>query len=710
MVITKNSVWSLSEVENLADGLYRVLDVIISLECVVLFCLDNSNSNFRPLALPIESFSLLIKEKRAKKSKYPLPAYLFIDEKDISEQQKEKRDINYRVVNDIASNQEFIFDYATKKRVPYLAEYAQKVDVDRKKLARLLSQYWRFGQDKIAMLPAYSNSGGAGQTRQAKDKALGAPKSSRTLAIEKSNKYILTEQDKTYFRRILKKYYLKQAGASLSKTYDYLLRECYEKKIRVADACGKAPNIPSLKQFQYWSTRLFSKEEIIKQRTSENDFLKNKRSVLGSVTQDSLLIGSYFEIDATVADVHVVSELGTQYVLGRPTIYLIVDRASRMIVGMHISLFHASWRAARQAIANCFLPKVDYCKQFGVDIDESEWPCMHIPSSLVCDNGEMIGLKPQEILTPMTQLMFAPPYRPDCKGIVEKRFDILNKDVIHDLMGTTRGGAVIRGNRDPRKDAQLTIKEVTVQIIRSILEHNRSIFSDLAFSSALLIKNDLSPTPNNYWAIHLSKHQHDLRIANQDEVIARLLPATQVSMTRSGIHHNGLYYSCEQIETLNLASIARTSGRWKLDARIDENTTNFIYVRLDKNQTFIKCNLLQKSRMFEGKNMVEADFMQDWLHSKKSEHPITVTSIDDYKQRNEIAKNAKQRGKSAPVSFAEKTREIRNRRKQELEKTTNIITKNENKSSSESFKGLDMKEDKSKVLPLGRARKSERNE
>ncbi|NMV21453.1 transposase, partial [Vibrio parahaemolyticus] len=87
-------------------------------------------------------------------------------------------------------------------------------------------------------------------------------------------------------------------------------------------------------------------------------------------------------------------------------------------------------------------------------------------------------------------LKFTPPYRPDGKGIVEKRFDILNKELLHDLMGTTRGGNVVRGSRDPRKDAIYTLKEVTTQMIQAVLDHNRSIFDELALSSPLLIQND----------------------------------------------------------------------------------------------------------------------------------------------------------------------------------------------------------------------------
>ena len=708
MELPRNSVWSLKDSDLLEDGLYRLLGIMQDVESVILYSLSDTSTTVRPIAVSLDGFIELVSSRKAKKAQYKLPTYLLVDEENISDEHIGRRDKNYDLIKGVISDSAFVFDYATKKRSPQLAEYAKKVNVDRKSLARLLTQYWRNGQDKMALLPAFSKSGGSGGERAPTTKPLGSPKQPRTIAVDRAAKFIVNDDDKNKFKKALKKYYLKESGLTLAKTYDNLLKDSYSKEINLAAACGRPPLVPTKKQFSYWRTKLFSKDQIIKQRTSENDYLRNKRGALGSITDRSHLPGVHFEIDATVADVHIVSELGSQYVLGRPTIYIVADRASRMIVGMHVSLYHASWRAARQALTNSFLPKSIYCKSFGIDIENSEWPCAHIPKELVCDNGEMIGVQPKKALTPMTQLSFTPPYRPDCKGVVEKRFDIINKEVLHELLGTTRGGQVIRGSQDPRKDAIYTLKEVTAEIIKAVLEHNRSILDDLAFSSPLLIENDLSPTPLNYWKIHLTKHRHELQSANSDEVIARLLPSVEVSMTRSGIYFNGMYYSCSEVAELNLASVARSSGRWRLEARIDENTTNYIYVRLDKNREFIRCNLLPRSRMLGDKSMYESDFIQDWLDTKKELTPISTTSIDDHKHRQEVTRQAKHRSKDAEkVSFRDKTSNNRQRRKEELEATTNMLTTDleasivNDESDSLPFDN--------KVIPLPRGRKRRTN-
>ena len=279
------------------------------------------------------------------------------------------------------------------------------------------------------------------------------------------------------------------------------------------------------------------------------------------------------------------------------------------------------------------------------------------------------------------------------------------------MLGTTRGGQVVRGNRDPRKDAIFTLKEVTTEIIKAILEHNRSILDNLAFSSPLLIEHDLSPTPLNYWKIHLSKHKHELQSANSDEVIARLLPSAEVSMTRSGIYFNGMYYSCSEIEELNLASVARSSGQWRLEARIDENTTNYIYVRFDKNRGFVRCDLLARSRMLRNKSMFESNFIQDWLDTKKELTPISTSSIDDHKHRQDVTRQAKGRSKDTEkTSFKDKTSNIRQRREEELTTTTNMLSPTSETTANNDVSATSTLSGKVVPLPKGRKRRTSRGE
>ncbi|MGK6717933.1 hypothetical protein ACKU3I_022385 [Serratia marcescens] len=65
-----------------------------------------------------------------------------------------------------------------------------------------------------------------------------------------------------------------------------------------------------------------------------------------------------------------------------------------MIVGLHVSMEYASWRAGRQALINSFTSKKEYCAEFGIEIEEADWPCNHIPQrcfvigEFICQDAE----------------------------------------------------------------------------------------------------------------------------------------------------------------------------------------------------------------------------------------------------------------------------------------------------------------------------------
>lgn len=666
MDIVKNDVFIFHHVEGFNDGLYRVIDLIPSLEYLLIYPLDNEKKIKKLSAINYSQFNASILSGDIKPSIYEIPYYMLVDDSRVPEDYIKRRDKNFDLIKEIISDVKVLLSLALSIRAKEIAEYARKKNLDRKSISRLLNTYWQYGQDKNAFMPGFSNSGAKGKERTATSIPLGAPKSSKSLANTRSEKYILKEKDKGFFTKGLKKFYLKKQGKSLKETYREVLRTYYPDELRIANAMEKPPSVPTFCQFEYWTKKSLSKDVINKTRTTERDFNLTQRGLLGSVTDTFPLPGSCFEIDATVADVHIVSSIGKIYALGRPTIYSVVDRASRMIVGFHVSLFYASWRAARQALANCFLSKVQYCSEYGIQITESDWPCSHIPQRLICDNGEMIGLKPSELVVPFTELQVAPSYRPDFKSVVEQRFNLLNMDLIHGLLGTTKGGLVVRGMRDPRKDSIYTLQEVTKLLIESVLEHNRSIFKELALNNSLVIENDLSPTPLNFWRVHFSKSQHACKRASENEVISRLLLPAQVNMTRGGIEYKGMFYSCDDVDMAKLASVARVSGRWQLEARINENTTNYIYVRFNDRDSFLKCNLLPKSKVLRNSTMHDAEFVQEWIVVKKELNPVTVESIDTKLRRNNIEKIAKLRSSDEPLNFSEKIKNTRANRSEEL--------------------------------------------
>lgn len=83
--------------------------------------------------------------------------------------------------------------------------------------------------------------------------------------------------------------------------------------------------------------------------------------------------GEKIQIDATVADVYLVSEFNREWIIGRPVLYFCKCVWSSMIVGFHIGLEGPNFEQARMALMNMVEDKVEYCKQFDIDINEKNY-------------------------------------------------------------------------------------------------------------------------------------------------------------------------------------------------------------------------------------------------------------------------------------------------------------------------------------------------
>ncbi|MFX5862056.1 transposase, partial [Acinetobacter baumannii] len=77
--------------------------------------------------------------------------------------------------------------------------------------------------------------------------------------------------------------------------------------------------------------------------------------------------------------------------VGRPTIYLVADVFSRMVVGFYIGFENASYVTAIQALQFAMTDKVELFKQYGYEITHDVWPCIGLPAAILADRGELLG-------------------------------------------------------------------------------------------------------------------------------------------------------------------------------------------------------------------------------------------------------------------------------------------------------------------------------
>ena len=244
-------------------------------------------------------------------------------------------------------------------------------------------------------------------------------------------------------------------------------------------------------------------------------------------------------MDATQADLYLVSRLDRKAVIGRPTIYLAVDTSTQLIAGMYVGL-EAGESAFMKCLANAAMDKVKFCSSFGIEIDKSEWPNAGLPGEIITDKGrEFIGSRMEELAMKYgIEFESLPPFRPDGKGLVEKAFDLIQQK----YKPLLRGKGVIEADVqerwavDYRSQAVFTLEEFTKVVIHCVLYLN----------SSRMIENgpykDTEPTAAALWIRKEQQGRSMMTPIEAEELYRMALPRKFVSLTRKGIIHQGLRY------------------------------------------------------------------------------------------------------------------------------------------------------------------------
>ena len=678
MLLEVNTVWLFHTDTGHVPGEYRLLAVYPEIHCVVFFSISETNNRevIRPFAIPEKEVAKFINANIIKQIEDPLSHHRLFDESRLSTSALELLNERWNLIKPLVADKDLLLSISTKVQQPKIASQAQGNDTRSHVIYRLLNIYWRHGQTRIALTPKFYLCGAAGNERQDIKKSLGRKIVSRTGAFSTRESYIVTDQDKLNIIHAVKAYHLKPDGISISQTYKKYIREYFAVELVDSTSKQKVPTIPSIQQFRNWAKKLIDKHLFIQLTKHEKDYLLNYRENSSSIVSDFDVPGACFEIDATVVDVHIVSKLNRNRVLGRPTLYFVVDRASGMTVGIHLSLFNECWDAARLAIFNTFTSKVNYCRVNGVDIVEQDWPCAHLPNRLIADNAEMLGLKAEEHVTPMVPLEWAPVSRPDFKPFAEGRFNTLNKETVHELQGATKNkDKIVKAAPDPRSRAIYTLEELTTIILRDVIDKNKATHKPLGLRSKLLVETDTPPSPLNYWNIHVKHYFSALKKASEQEVEARLLRPVSVSVTKNGIFFEEIYYFHEKLRTNNLMAIAKSDGRIELEARVNDENLDYIFVKFPSEATYTRCNIARRSSEMRGLNIIDNYYVQDWLDDQNVKNPVPISSLETQAIKNAIKRQAQNEARSAPKNRTKKER-VDNKRENRLAEMAIMLNEN----------------------------------
>lgn len=528
-----------------------------------------------------------------------------------------------------------IYQRAARGRL--ITQVMEETQATKQTVYRWLRRYWQFGKCENALSARYDLCGGLG-----KPKVIDKKRNGRIRTRNPGQGVPITEQIKTLFRVVIQKSYLNESKYDFDYSYNQLL---IAYGVKIPASPEDLIDVPTERQFKYFFQKEYTSIEVTKKREGEINYLKDFSPSLGTSTAEVPGPGYLYQIDATIADVYLVSEQDRTEIIGRPTMYFVVDVFSRAIVGMYIGLENPSWVSAMEALGNAMSDKVAYCAEYGIEIMPDLWPMQGLPEHIIGDKGEMLG-RHVEVLSKAfhVEIQNAPAYRADWKGIVERFFRTIQVKmkpfvegyVTKNPIGKKRHGA------DYRQDGILTLKEFTKMMIKIVLHYNND-HEVRTYDIDSGIPKKLPANPLLLWNWGIEYRTGLLRRSEPELVKVNLLPHTTATVTAQGLKLFGCYYSCKQALEWGWFE-ENYRGPRTVTVAYDLYSTNMIYLRPSESYAeFIPANLTSRSRAYADITVWELWMFQDVrldvaATSKLKKRAGSVNLVSDLQQIKEESK------------------------------------------------------------------------
>lgn len=507
-------------------------------------------------------------------------AYMLKTEDQLTEKEKLSRDNSWGLIRELVEGKNAGDLFIDGKFGRRIADHAAVLNISRAMIYKLLYRYWAHGQSKNVFLWQSTDWGAPGKRKVYKDGAQpGRPPLYRGV-VKAERAVRVTDFDLTCIEVSFLRYVNKKEG-SVKKAYDWMIK-AYYREVLSDGTMGdvKRGKHPTITQFRHYAKLYFDRLAILKGHVGEIRWLKDHRAIKGSAVDGLVGPAHRYEIDATIADIYLVHRVNRNWIIGRPVLYIVVDAYSRMIVGAHVGLEGPSWEGARHALYNAFTSKVEYCKRYGIDIDEPEWPCHHIPKEVSADRAELLSNAGEEFSNTLEVILkIAPPYRPDWKSIVESRFKLINQGLsLKFLPGGVDARRNERGDRDYQLDARYDLDQFTAIIINQILYHNATLhLPHLATND--MVRDEIELYPIELWKWGMRNSLLKLKTRSDTEIKIALLPSALATIRRAGIYFKGVFYTCNLAEHEEWFAKSHNFGIQRVKVWYDPNSADNVWIR-----------------------------------------------------------------------------------------------------------------------------------
>ncbi|MCD0164339.1 DDE-type integrase/transposase/recombinase [Deinococcus sp. 12RED42] len=519
------------------------------------------------------------------------------DDGQLSDAERSGRDRAWSVIEPIVLAGAAMYD--AKARGQLIASLVAQGRASKPTFYAHLSRYWRGGQTISALIPRFQNSGGLGKART--KSAAGGQKRGRKPKVEhltgRAVGINVDERTRNLLVKIGKEFLETKDQYTMTKALEEGLRKYFHVGYDVLPDGTRVPllpdpnELPTIDQFKYWYGKSKDPNRALIAREGQRAHNLKYRGMRGESTSMANGPGSLYQIDATVGDVYLVSSRNPHLIIGRPVIYVVVDTFSRMVVGFTVGLEGPSWMGAALAFEHVATDKVKFCRSIDIAITPDEWPVHHFPEAVLGDRGELEGGNADALVQNFhVRVANTPPYRADWKAVVERRFRLVNQRIVHWLPGAVRRNLRVRGDRDHRLDATLTLAQLRKVLTLCFLEYNSTATIRQYPLDEDMKRMRVRPNPLELWHWGQEHRTGGLRYYPPEVVRQGLLPRATATMTPRGLRYNQQYYTCDYIEAQGWRARARQKGTWRESIVYDPWSSGQIWLSLKGQKELLVCH------------------------------------------------------------------------------------------------------------------------
>lgn len=454
-------------------------------------------------------------------------------------------------------------------------------------LRRWVLRYYYFGGSRLALLPLPTGieprpeeddtppqlEDGVKQVSQRR-----GPKSKLSRKLG-NNTFVVSELDIVDMCTALRRARAHGTKTQTDAHVDYLATEFRKRHpdLYAAYECREHPEPVTLRQFRYYT-----------QEPNNAPLNSASRSAKAGVYTAALYArgpGEITEIDSTGGRLFLRPERQPDICLGGPTIYIAIDRWSRYILSVYLSLAKPSYEELRYTLLVAFTSRKIRFQALDIDIDDTRWPPGKISASLCADRGpDLLSESAVQSIANDLRIEFniLPPLCPDGKAIVERLIGVLKQHMpAAGIQGAYPDRPKDVASRKTAKAARCaavhSLAEAYAKLIGLVEDHNNRPHSVLK-RYALLAQAGVPPTPKAAYQWGLDNLTGLRSPPFSDDDYYRLLLSTDTATLskRVLLYHSRAYRPADLLARKLI--VTSTGRRKKVEVRVDKTEPSRIFV------------------------------------------------------------------------------------------------------------------------------------